>query len=242
MTRSSLERIYPDTNDRDHEIGGADTFQLHAARYHYAGKNLVPGPVADIACGAGYGTAIIAAQYPAGVESITAVDNSEEAIGYAQEKYRHPLIRFIQADALTFKAPAPFSTIISLETIEHLAAPEDFVRHLAGQLKKGGRFIASAPITPSMDANPYHLSDFSKNSFKKLFLSNGFRELDSFVQVQRYNPFALFNKKKGGRTGDLRKGLLTYYLRHPGKFFLRLKSVFTDGFANKYLVVIFEKQ
>ncbi len=242
MTASSLERIYPDTNEGDHEIGGSDTFQLHAARYHYAGKHLVPGPVADIACGAGYGSAILATQYPEGVESISAVDNSEEAIRYARENYPHPLIRFIQADALAFRSDTPFSTIISLETIEHLAAPEDFVRHLAGQLKKGGRFIASAPITPSMDANPYHRSDFTKTSFKKLFLSNGFTELDSFIQVQHYNPFALFNKKMEGRSSDIRKGLLAYYLRHPGKFFLRLKSVLTDGFTNKYLVVVFEKK
>ncbi|MGZ3881865.1 MAG: hypothetical protein ACXVBF_11030, partial [Flavisolibacter sp.] len=64
--------------------------------------------------------------------------------------------------------------------------------------------------------------------------------VNSFIQVQRYRPFAMLSKKES-RSKDLRKNLLGYYLRHPHKLWLRLRSLITDGFANKYLVAVFER-
>lgn len=81
---SSLERIYPDITGNEHEIGGADTVQLHLERYHFAGKNLIPGHIADVACGAGYGSYLLATQYKNGIDKITAIDNSRTAIEYAK--------------------------------------------------------------------------------------------------------------------------------------------------------------
>lgn len=136
---------------------------------------------------------------------------------------------------MTFQASTPFSTIISLETIEHLAEPEKFIRFFASQLISGGRFIASAPVTPSMDANPYHLQDFTTSSFKNLFFKTGLTEVSSITQKQSYNPVGLFRKKKHGRNKDIRQGLGKYYLKYPGKLLLRLQSLVKDGFTNKYL-------
>jgi 2-polyprenyl-3-methyl-5-hydroxy-6-metoxy-1,4-benzoquinol methylase len=239
MANPSLERIYPD-NEKDEKIAGNNTLQLHLERYHYAGKRLSPGVIADIACGVGYGSNLLATIYGKKISKIIGVDNDKAAIDYAKQNYSHPCIEFQQSDAFSFQSPVLFNTIISLETIEHLSNPEQFVQHLSSQLVQGGRFIASAPVTPSMDANPYHLQDFTVSSFKKLFLSAGFKEIDSFVQVQSYNPFKL-RKMKDGRGHDLRKNIGKYYLYHPGKFLLRIGSLVKDGFNNKYLVVVFEK-
>ena len=131
-----------------------------------------------------------------------------------------------------------FQSVVSLETIEHLHHPEAFVKHMSLQLAPGGRFIASAPVTPSMDANPYHLNDFTQKSFRKLFSDCGLKLITSKLQVQPYRPFQLL-KKHGPRS--IRKNLLGYYLTHPSKAFLRLKSTIVDGFRNKYLLVVFEK-
>jgi SAM-dependent methyltransferase len=240
MNSSSLERIYPD-NEKDETIAGNNTLELHLERYHYAGKHLSPGVIADIACGVGYGSNLLATFYGKNISKIIGVDNDKEAIDYAKQNYSHPFIEFQHSDAFTFQSPVLFNTIISLETIEHLANPQNFIQHLSSQLVRGGRLIASAPVTPSMDANPYHLQDFTVSSFKKIFLSAGFKEIDSFVQVQPYNPFKL-KKTKDGRGHDLRKNIGKYYLRHPGKFFLRIGSLLKDGFNNKYLVAVFEKK
>ncbi|HEV7781088.1 MAG TPA: class I SAM-dependent methyltransferase [Chitinophagaceae bacterium] len=238
---SSLERLYPGNSEQAERIAGNDTYQLHLERYRFAGEHLAPGLIGDIACGAGYGCHLLVTEYGDKIETLTGVDNSAEAIKYAKEAYTHPLIDFQLFDAMEFRPTVPFSTIISLETIEHLEKPAAFIAHMVAQLKTGGRFIASAPVTPSMDANPYHLQDFTPRTFKKLFTAAGLVELQSMMQIQPYKPFKLFGKKKG-RVEHLRKGLAGYYLKHPGKFWLRIRSLLTDGFTNKYLLVVFEKR
>ena len=127
MVKSSLERIYTDSGRSDHEIAGQDTLQLHLERYRFAGENIIPGRVADVACGSGYGSHLLATQYNNHIHKIISIDNNETAIKYAQKKYNNPSIDFVLADALAFKSPALFSTIISLETIEHLEDPIRFV-------------------------------------------------------------------------------------------------------------------
>lgn len=239
MTSSdSLERINPDTLELN-EATGDQSLQLHLQRYHYAGKHLVPGPVADVACGVGYGSYLLATHYTKNT-SITAIDNDADAIAIAHEKYSHPAIHFLHTDAFTFSSPVMFSNIVSLETIEHLSDPVAFVRHMTAQLTPGGRFIASVPVTPSMDANPYHLQDFTVASFRKMMRNAGLKEVDHFIQVQPYNPFAIAGRKEV-RSKDLRKNIAGYYLQHPGKLLLRIRSLIVDGFRNKYLVVVFEK-
>lgn len=240
MNYSSLERIYPAGGSRE-TISGNETLHLHLQRYHFAGSHLLPGIIADVACGAGYGSYLLATEYGKNIEQIVAIDNSQEAIDYCQKFYSHSKILYELKDVFEFLAAGTFNTIISLETIEHLTEPDRFVKFFSSKLIKGGRFIASAPVTPSMDANPFHQTDFTIKSFKKLFTSAGFVEIASLIQIQQYTAFSMISKKEG-RGGDLRKGLVAYYLKNPRKFFTRLKSLITDGFTNKYLVVVFEKK
>jgi 2-polyprenyl-3-methyl-5-hydroxy-6-metoxy-1,4-benzoquinol methylase len=234
---SSLERIYPATEKPEETIAGSQTLQLHLQRYEYAAKMLVPGLVADIACGSGYGSHLLAT---ISHSKILAVDNSETAITYARQHYLHPDINFILSEAMQFRSPQKLNSIISLETIEHLSDPRSFIEHLTAQLTDGGRFIASAPVTPTMDANPYHLQDFSLRSFRSVFAGLGLKEIDSMIQVQAFNPFSLFKRKKA-REQEIRKGLVSYYFRHPNKFWLRAQSTLRHGFKNKYVVLVFEK-
>jgi len=240
MNLSSLERIYPAGGSRE-TISGNETLQLHLQRYHFAGRHHLPGIIADVACGAGYGSYLLATEYAKDIERIIAVDNSPVAIDYCKNFYSHKKIDYELKDVFEFRSKGPINTVISLETIEHLMDPERFVMHFSSMLAKGGRFIASAPVTPSMDANPFHQNDFTIKSFKKLFTSAGLVEIDSLIQVQQYKAFTMISKKEG-RGEDLRKGMVAYYLKNPVKFFTRLKSLLTDGFANKYLVVVFEKK
>ncbi len=233
---SSLERIYPD-EPQSSSIAGSETLTLHLARYEFASDHILPGLIADIACGAGYGSHLIAKANP-GVR-IIAVDADPDALDYARAHYPHDRIEYIQADAMEFFAGKNLDVIISLETIEHLKDPKGFVKHMAGQLSPGGRFIASAPITPSMDANPFHFSDFTGKSFRKLFTDCGLKEIDSMIQVQPFDPFAVVRHKDSVR--NTRKNLVAYYLSHPSKFFLRLRSTLIHGFKNKYIVLVFEK-
>lgn len=239
MSLSSLERIYPDVKGQ--EIGEGETIRLHLERYHFAGAQLSPGMIADIACGSGYGSFLLATSYKEKIERITAVERDPQAIAYACNHYAHPSIEFIREDVFDFKTTYLFNTIISLETIEHLPDPTKFIRFCSSMLVNGGRFIVSAPIVPTTDANPYHLQDFSASSFRNLFLNEGFIEISSMKQVQKFSALSLATRK-GERSSGIRKDLFWYYLKNPGKFLRRIKSLLTDGFRIKYLVLVFEKR
>ena len=236
---NSLERICP-VNADENDAASRETLRLHFERYHYAGRHIVPGSVLDIACGVGYGSHLLATQYHEHITKIIAVDCDESSILLARKEYYHPSISFIANDAAIFKTGFPIDNIVCLETLEHLPEPVMVVKNLSRQLVKGGRFIASVPVTPSVDANPYHLHDFSVKQFKQLFLDQGMALIDWQIQVQRYNPIRLM-RSKNERTKELRSNMIGFYWRHPFKLWLRVRSIFTDGFTNKYFIGTFEK-
>lgn len=235
---NSLERIIPKLTSQN--ASDQQTLQLHLERYIFAGEHLLPGIIADIACGTGYGSFLLATQYNNKVEKIYAVDHDTFSIDYAEKNYPHPSISYLRNDATTFEPQELLSSIVSLETIEHLENPGVFIRMISRHLVSKGRFIVSAPITPSMDANPYHLQDFSTRSLTKLFSDAGFTLVASFTQKQVYNPLLIL-ARKGERLKDTRQNLLAFYWNHPDKFIARIKSVLLDGFSNKYFVGVFEK-
>lgn len=54
----SLERLVPEALDPRDDTGQA-TLALHLERYRFAASKLRPGRVLDLACGVGYGSAIL---------------------------------------------------------------------------------------------------------------------------------------------------------------------------------------
>lgn len=233
----SLERLVPSELDPS-DITGRETFELHLARYEYAARFVRGGRVLDCACGVGYGSAVLANAGQAD-HVVIGVDIDAAAIAHANASYASKHISFENRDAADFDSD-PFDTIVSFETIEHVAHPDAVVTNLTRLLKAGGSFIASVPITPSVDVNPYHLHDFSRAEFRRLFQKHGLREVDSMIQVQPYSPLRMLCGQEV-RLADMRSNLTGYYLRHPKAALRRLYSTFIDGFCNKYLVCVFEK-
>src|SRR6266849_3192282 len=180
---SSLERLIP-LELHTEEATGSETLKLHLDRYEFATRHLVSGTVLDIACGVGYGTALLA-ESP-GVIKVVGVDVSGEAIQYAKEHYRHERISYVCASADDFEPGQSFDNIVSLETIEHVDDPHEFFSRLVALLKPGGRLITSAPVTPSVDANPHHKSNFSARTFARLGTDQALICVDSMTQIQPY--------------------------------------------------------
>jgi SAM-dependent methyltransferase len=235
----SLERIIPDQLDVQDSFDQA-TLQLHTERYQFAIQNGQAGNVLDIACGTGYGSYQIMQADKFLNSLVTGVDIDEEAITYAKKRYGHPSIRFVCADALLYSDQQGFDTIVSLETIEHLKDPISFVKNLYSLLKNEGVIIISAPVTPSTDGNPHHLSDFSPSGFRRIFELSGFTLISEFIQVQPYSlKSILYPKNK--RLSQTRKNVGRFYMRHPLIFFNRIRSLLSDGFNNKYMTLALRK-
>lgn len=237
LDSSSLERIVPD-EVRAGEATGEDTLRLHLERYQFAARNLVPGSVLDLACGAGYGTALLG-ENPA-VTLATGVDIDEGAVRYAAKRYGNARITYLNSEALNFSGSEPFQNIVSLETIEHVDDPRAVFGHFVNLLARGGRLIASVPVTPSVDGNPHHKTNFSVRSFQALGAEFSLKAVNSFPQVQPYSAWAVATRQET-RTAQMRQNLAAFYLSHPSHLALRLWSTLRDGFVNKYLTMVWEK-
>lgn len=236
---ATLERIIPDDMQDGAELDKR-SLQLHYERYRFAANELQPGRILDIACGAGYGTYLLADTISN--NEVTGVDISADAIAYARKRYDHPRVRFIEQDVFAFTGTSLFNTVVSLETIEHLPNPDRFADRLYNLLQPGGILIVSAPVTPSTDANPFHVNDFSPASFRRLFNKYNYKETGALLQVQPFGLKDITGQNKSKRTSEIRHNKVGYYLSHPRVFWMRVKSVLTDGFNNKYLTLVLQKE
>ena len=141
---------------------------------------------------------------------------------------------------MRFSDPDGFDTIVSLETIEHVPDPAGFISRLMALLRPGGVFIGSVPTTPSVDANPNHLHDFTESSFRSMLKPHGLTEIAHFRQTQPFDVIPLLRRTEA-RTADLRSGLVSYYLSHPSALVRRLGSTISHGFTNRYITIVWQR-
>jgi SAM-dependent methyltransferase len=233
----SLERLVPDELAPG-DVTGGEALRISLERYEFAARYARAGRLLDIACGVGYGTRLLADHGAGRIEAL-GVDLSPEAIDYARARYGGERTRFLAADAMAFDDPARFDTIVSIETIEHLPHPADFVARLVRLLRPGGRLVASVPTTPSVDANPHHLHDFSARSFRRLLAPHGLAERAALVQEQPWRPAAVLSRSEP-RLRSVRSGLPAWYATHPASLLRRITSTLRHGFANRYLTVAWQ--
>ena len=115
----------------------------HWHRYHFVAPLVAGREVLDIACGYGYGSALLARR----AKHVTGGDISSEAIEHARVRYAATAnVEFRLADcaALPF-ADASFDAVVSFETIEHIAAQDIFLDEVRRVLRPGGLVILSCP-------------------------------------------------------------------------------------------------
>jgi len=143
----------------------------HLARYQWAAKVLPPASrVADLACGTGYGSFILA---KAG-HTVIAVDAEPEAIAYAQEHYAHRNIRHSCARAEDLDLSEKLDAVVSFETIEHIESPLPVLlkcRDLAPLLIASVPNEAVFPFGPSVK---FHHRHYHRHEFKALIETAGF--------------------------------------------------------------------
>jgi ubiquinone/menaquinone biosynthesis C-methylase UbiE len=115
----------------------------HWHRYHFASRWSAGRRVLDIACGEGYGSALLARN----AAHVTGVDVSLEAIEHAREAYGSARNLEFRSGSCTH-IPLPDGSVdlvVSFETIEHIEGQEAFLDEVARVLTPDGVLLASCP-------------------------------------------------------------------------------------------------
>ena len=166
----------------------------HVARYAWSSRYVDNDRTLDVACGSGYGTAMLADR---SLALTVGLDIDFPALVYAQHHY-HPSL--IQGDAtrIPFRENS-FDLIVSFETIEHLAHPATFLAQCRHILKTRGLLLLSTPnLAVSPGGNPFHVREFDLEDLHQLIIKNGFRVRRTFGQHWRFDLLPL-RRVKGVR-------------------------------------------
>lgn len=99
--------------------------------------------ILDIGCGGGL-ISMPLAQMGADVTAIDANESNIKAAGdYAKDNQIDIQLQHITAEELLPKANQSFDVVVSLEVIEHVANPKDFIQNLTKLVKPGGMVVIS---------------------------------------------------------------------------------------------------
>lgn len=142
----------------------------HLHRYEVAARMCEGLRVADVCCGTGYGSEMLAVE----AESVLGIDNDVASIDNARVKLGDiDGLAFQVDDAHDFlrsDLAADFDAIVMFEGLEHLSNLDDAVQSLKRLAKLGLKLIVSVPNSKTFDEeNPYHVTDFDFELARSLF-------------------------------------------------------------------------
>ena len=162
-----MERYVPQKQTRYH------SWYEHWHRYSFIAEIVKDKKVCDIACGEGYGSALLAKR----ASKVVGVDVDKATIQHANETYGDlESVEFIVADATgTPFEEDSFDVIVSFETLEHLSEHQQLIREFKRILKADGVLIISTPdklvYSGDKEHNEYHVKELSMLEFKNLMNS-----------------------------------------------------------------------
>lgn len=129
--------------------------EIHIRRYTLAASFAENARILDIACGTGYGSALLA---DLGAKRVMGLDIDQACIDYASRYHARSNTNYAVADAATTKQENESCDLItSFETIEHTSDPSAVITEFARVLKPGGVLVISTP-------NDLGLTDFHEHS------------------------------------------------------------------------------
>ena len=160
----------------------------HWARYAFAAGFARDKRVLDAACGEGFGSALLARA----AREVTGLDVSAQAVAHAQARYGGIAnLRYVQGDCTQLDlADKSFDLVVSIETLEHVAAQEAMVAGFARVLADDGVFIVSSPDKHTYSdvtgfRNEYHVRELYRDELLALLAAH-------FPEVRLYGQKLLF--------------------------------------------------
>ena len=127
------ERTLPDVPEENY------WYQRHLAVYEWIAARCEGKTVADLACGEGYGSNVLAER----ATDVIGVDANPDAFEHARRRYQRPNLRFERDLVENFDSPR--DVIVFLQTIEHVERPADLLRGFAATRVRLLRLDAQPP-------------------------------------------------------------------------------------------------
>jgi SAM-dependent methyltransferase len=172
------ERTLPDVPEENY------WYRRHLAVYEWIAARSAGLTVADLACGEGYGSAVLATR----AADVVGVDANPEAHAHAVARYTRPGLRYERALVEDFEGPV--DAIVFLQTIEHIDDPG---RLLAGFAEAAPVSYVSTPnrltLAPEgaeKSDNPWHLREYTADEYRELLAPH----------FDRVEMFGLFHARK----------------------------------------------
>jgi 2-polyprenyl-3-methyl-5-hydroxy-6-metoxy-1,4-benzoquinol methylase len=159
------ERTLPDLPEENY------WYRRHLVVYDWIAPRVDGETVVDMACGEGYGTAVLARN----AGHVTGVDANPEAYEHARAKYSGEKIEIVRDLIETYRPAEKVGAVTFLQTIEHVQDPAGVLRHFASLLEPGGKVFVSTPnlltLAPKgaeKSDNPWHVKEYKPHEFREL--------------------------------------------------------------------------
>ncbi len=157
------ERTLPDVPEENY------WYRRHLVVYEWIAARVGGLRVADLACGEGYGSDVLARS----AVSVVGVDANPEAYEHARARYRRPNLRFERDLVETFSEEC--DAVVFLQTIEHVRDPGAVLEHFKSLLAPGGvafvstpNLLTLAPAGAEKSENPWHVKEYRAHEFRAL--------------------------------------------------------------------------
>jgi SAM-dependent methyltransferase len=143
-------------------------FRRHLAVYEWVGERCAGLRVIDMACGEGYGSAVLARC----ARQVTGVDANPETLEHARLKYDRPGVRFVRDLVESYEESC--DAIVFLQTVEHVRNPGALLTRFKEMADtvfvSTPNLLTLAPPGAEKSDNPWHLREYRAEEFRALCL------------------------------------------------------------------------
>jgi SAM-dependent methyltransferase len=157
------ERTLPDVPEENY------WFQRHLAVYEWIAERAHGRRVVDLACGEGYGSAVLGRT----AASVVGVDANPEAFEHARAKYTGAGVTFERDMVETWTGDV--DCVVFLQTIEHVPDPDAVLEHVRELVGPGGvayvstpNVLTLAPKGEQRSGNPWHVREYEPGEYRRL--------------------------------------------------------------------------
>lgn len=154
------ERTLPDVPEENY------WYRRHVAVYEWIAARCVGLRVVDLACGEGYGSALLAGR----AREVIGVDANPDAHEHARLRYRAPNLSYRRGLVEDFDEP--MDAVVFLQTIEHIGEPVRLLERIAAiapvaYISTPNRLTLAPPGAEKSD-NPWHLVEYDLDQYRAL--------------------------------------------------------------------------